>query len=95
MPKRLRKPKTEDSAQSAFRVLRHVVERTEGDQPTSSTNNVIPITKRKNPAAVALGRMGGLKSAEARMEKIPAEVRRRIASKAARVRWAKAKGDDA
>ena len=55
---------------------------------------VIPIKSRKNPAAVALGRKGGLKSARARMEKIPESERRRIASAAARARWAKEKGDD-
>jgi hypothetical protein len=49
--------------------------------------------KRKNPAAVALGRAGGLKSAKGRMEKITPERRREIASKAARERWAKEKHD--
>lgn len=59
-----------------------------------STSEPIPITKvkkRKNPAAVALGRAGGLKSAKVRMDKIPPEQRREIASKAARERWAKEK----
>lgn len=57
-----------------------------------STSEPIPITKvkkRKNPAAVALGRAGGLKSAKARMEKISPEQRRQIASNAARERWHK------
>jgi hypothetical protein len=89
MPKRLsKKPKNEDSAQSAFRALQHVIETTEGPR-----KNVVPMRRRKDPAAVALGRKGGQKSAKARMEKIAPEERRRIASEAARARWAKEKGD--
>ena len=59
-----------------------------------STSEPIPISKakkRKNPAAVALGKAGGLKSAKGRMEKLTPERRREIASKAARERWAKEK----
>jgi len=44
---------------------------------------------RKNPAAVALGRLGGLKGGKARMEKLTPERRRQIASDAARARCAK------
>ena len=58
-------------------------------------DNVVPIKprSRKNPAAVALGRRGGIKSAQARMEKINPDERRRIASHAARARWDKTKGN--
>lgn len=55
--------------------------------------NVVQMAKRKNPAAVALGRLGGAKSAEARMLKLTDEQRSKIASDAARARWAKEKGD--
>jgi hypothetical protein len=41
----------------------------------------------KNPAAVALGRLGGLKGGKARAEKLSAKKRAAIARKAARVRW--------
>jgi hypothetical protein len=41
----------------------------------------------KNPAAVALGRLGGLKGGKARAKKLPSEERREIARKAARERW--------
>ncbi len=41
----------------------------------------------KNPAAVALGRLGGLKGGKARAEKLSAEKRQEIAKKAARARW--------
>jgi hypothetical protein len=45
--------------------------------------------KEKNPAAVALGRMGGLKGGKARAEKLSAKKRKEIAKKAAKVRWSK------
>lgn len=48
-----------------------------------------PLTKKKNAAAVALGRRGGLKGGIARKEKLSPERRREIASAAARKRWAK------
>lgn len=43
----------------------------------------------KNPAAVALGRLGGLKGGKARAEKLSAKKRKDIASKAAAARWNK------
>ena len=43
----------------------------------------------KNPAAVYLGRLGGLKGGKARAEKLSAEQRSRIAKKAAKTRWGK------
>ena len=41
----------------------------------------------KNPAAVALGRLGGLKGGKARAAKLSAEQRRQIATNAAKSRW--------
>ena len=41
----------------------------------------------KNPAAVALGRLGGLKGGKARAEKLTASQRSDIAKKAALKRW--------
>lgn len=43
----------------------------------------------KNPAAVALGRLGGLRGGKARANKLTPEQRREIAQKAARARWHK------
>jgi len=43
--------------------------------------------KRKNPAAVALGRLGGKKGGPARAEKLTAEQRAQIAKRAAQARW--------
>jgi hypothetical protein len=45
----------------------------------------------KNPAAVALGRLGGLKGGHARARKLSKAKRRLIAKKAARVRWERKK----
>jgi hypothetical protein len=41
----------------------------------------------KNPAAVALGRLGGLKGGKARAKKLSARKRTQIARKAAARRW--------
>ena len=43
----------------------------------------------KNPAAVALGRLGGLKGGKARAAKLSAKRRKEIAKKAAEARWKK------
>lgn len=43
----------------------------------------------KNPAAVALGRLGGLKGGAARAKKLTAKERSEIAKKAAEARWSK------
>jgi hypothetical protein len=80
-----KRKKDEDFNEAAFRVVRE------------STSEPIPIAvvkKRKNPAAVALGRLGGKKGAKGRMEKMSPERRRQIASSAARTRWAKEKQRD-
>lgn len=41
----------------------------------------------KNPAAVALGRLGGQKGGRARAEKLSPAKRKAIAKKAAKARW--------
>jgi hypothetical protein len=43
----------------------------------------------KNPAAVALGRLGGKKGGKARAKKLTPEQRKKIARKAAKARWQK------
>ena len=43
----------------------------------------------KDPAAVALGRKGGLKGGKARAEKMSAEQRSESARRAAQARWSK------
>jgi hypothetical protein len=51
------------------------------------TEDPSPVAYEKNPAAVALGRLGGLKGGKARAEKLSAEKRKAIAKKAAETRW--------
>ena len=43
--------------------------------------------QEKNPAAVALGRLGGLKGGKARAQSLSARQRKEIAIRAARKRW--------
>jgi len=43
----------------------------------------------RNPHAVALGRMGGLKGGKARAAKLSKKRRSEIAKKAARIRWSR------
>jgi hypothetical protein len=47
------------------------------------------IAKEKNPAAVALGHLGGLKGGPARAKKLSQKKRSEIAQKAAKKRWSK------
>jgi hypothetical protein len=54
-----------------------------------STGETTEPTSTKNPAAVALGRLGGLKGGKARADKLTAEQRKEIAKKASTKRWAK------
>jgi len=84
----MKKSSKEDFNQAAFRALQETIRISE------SQSNVVAIDRgqqvsAKNPAAVALGRLGGLKGGKARSDKLGAERRSQIASKAARARWAK------
>jgi ABC-type phosphate/phosphonate transport system ATPase subunit len=47
------------------------------------------MAEEKNPAAVALGKLGASKGGKARAEKLTKEQRVEIARKAAKARWAK------
>lgn len=53
-----------------------------------ATGEAAPDESGKNPAAVALGRLGGMKGGKARAEKLSSEERSAIAKKAAEARWA-------
>ena len=57
-----------------------------------STGEIPKHESEKNPAAVALGRLGGLKGGKARAESMTPEKRSEMARKAAAKRWGK--GDD-
>jgi len=81
MPKRSSKQK--DTQELARSVLDAVVPDDESSPPA----------KKKNPAAVALGRLGGLKGGKARAAKLTAEQRKEIAKKAAQKRWSHESSD--
>ena len=76
MPKRSsKKPRQSDVNHTALDVVRIATQGTEPPKPA------------KNPAAVTLGRMGGLKGGRARAEKLTPEQRSEIARQAAAKRW--------
>jgi hypothetical protein len=58
------------------------VQREPAEEPTKKKAE-----PEKNPAAVALGRLGGLKGGKARAEKLSVKKRSEIAKKAAQNRW--------
>jgi hypothetical protein len=80
MRKRSGKQAQEDINQTAARMVRHVVQATEGEPDLSDED-----TRKK--LAQALGRLGGLKGGKARAAKLTDAQRRESASKAARARW--------
>ena len=86
MPKRSSKQK--DTQQLARAVLDAVVPDAEPEKPPEAAKT----KKAKNPAAVALGRLGGLKGGKARAAKLTAKQRTEIARKAARTRWKSRRG---
>jgi hypothetical protein len=57
----------------------------EVEQPAASADETL--AAGKNPAAVALGRLGGLKGGKARAAKLSPKKRKEIAKKAAEARW--------
>jgi hypothetical protein len=61
------------------------------DIATGETIDESPATG-KDPAAVALGRKGGLKGGKARAESLTPEKRSEIALKASKARWASKDG---
>jgi hypothetical protein len=76
MPKRSSK----DLNQTAFNIVQ---------QSTGQSAPVPHPVVEKNPAAVALGRLGGLKGGKARAASLTAKKRKEIAKKAAKTRWNK------
>jgi hypothetical protein len=87
MPKRSsKKSKPTDISQLA----RAIVEEATGESLADQALPKEPIkeaTRQKNPAAVALGKLGGKKGGPARRDKLSPERRKEIAEKAARARW--------
>ncbi len=65
----------------AFQIAQEATKEENPQKPTE------PPTKEKNPAAVALGRLGGLKGGPARAKILTSKKRKDIAKKAAQTRW--------
>jgi hypothetical protein len=82
-----KKKRAHDFAVTAFDVVQKATSESKGE-PTLDYAE-IELVDGKNPYAVALGRLGGLKGGKARMERLTPEQRREIAQKAARARWSK------
>lgn len=59
------------------------------DATNDQSDNTTPTDNGKNPHAVALGRLGGIKGGKARAKKLTKEQRSEIARKAATARWNK------
>lgn len=59
------------------------------DEATMEELQAKAIAEGKNPAAVMLGRLGGLKGGKARAATLTAEQRSEIAKKAGQTRWGK------
>jgi hypothetical protein len=77
MPKRSSKKPAEDPNKRAYRVM----------QQSTSEGADERKQAEKNPAAVELGRLGGLKGGKARAAKLSPKKRAQIAKKAAQARW--------
>ena len=87
MPKRTsKKSKPTDISQLARAIVEEVTGELLADQPLPKELPKEP-TRQKNPAAVALGKLGGKKGGDARAKKLSPEQRKAIAQKAARARW--------
>ena len=81
-----RKPPAREGAPHDFTIVaRRVVEQAIGEQFDGSP--LPDPDDGKNPAAVALGKLGGAKGGAARAKKLSARRRREIAKKAAEARW--------
>lgn len=79
------KKKEHDFAVTAFRVVQEATGQVEPEPEEAEPE----LVEGKNPHAVALGRLGGLKGGKARFEKLTPEQRKEIARKAANSRWHK------
>ncbi len=82
MPDRSRNPDPNQLAKSIVDQLTGSV-----PAPTGPTDAPPPSGPEKNPAAVALGTLGGKKGGPARAAKLSKKRRAEIAKKAARARW--------
>lgn len=76
---------TGDVAQNALKI----VEASIGERLKPHSKTLEFPARKKNPAAVALGKLGGVKGGKARAARLTPEQRREIAQRAAKARWGK------
>jgi hypothetical protein len=79
------KKRPRDPNQRAYQIMLESTGQTEKFEPHK------PVDPLKNPNAVALGKLGGLKGGPARAESLTPRKRSQIAAKAAKARWGKKK----
>jgi hypothetical protein len=84
MPERSKKLRPRDPNQLAYQIMLESTGQAPKYAPGTEEKAVDP---SKNPHAVALGRMGGLKGGAARAAKLGPRKRSQIAARAARARW--------
>jgi hypothetical protein len=77
-----KKKRPKDISQLAYQIVQEATQEVK-EEPTQTS------IKEKNPAAVALGRLGGLKGGPARAKKLSSKKRKAIAQRAAKTRWSK------
>lgn len=77
-----KKKKITDINEIASFIVSETTKEAKGEEPTEGKSE-------KNPAAVALGRLGGLKGGKIRAKKLTPEQRAEIARIAAAARWKK------
>lgn len=75
-------PKRSSKKRDLNQLAKSIIDEVTGEGAPKDTGN-----EGKNPAAVELGRLGGLKGGKARAKKLTAKQRSEIARKAARKRW--------
>jgi hypothetical protein len=76
-----------DPNQLAYRIIQEATGQVPKYDPREEKSK--PVDPAKNPHAVALGRLGGLKGGVARAATLSPKKRSQIAAKAAKARWGK------
>ena len=88
MPKRSSKKKSRDLNSLAAAIVAEATAEPTGERQNKAEQEQAGVDDDgKNPAAVALGRLGGLKGGKARAKKLSKSRRSAIAKKAAKARW--------
>lgn len=85
MPERSKK-RPRDPNELAYQIMLESTGQAEKYEPGKKQK---PVDPSKNPHAVALGQLGGLKGGPARAAKLSPRKRAQIAAKAAKARWGK------